>query len=99
MQHYLDEVAGRFNMNDLEVLDRLVAVTVGLVGKHLHYKELTRFKHTVSTPCRSAFMMHYKRRKRRTFRYVRDESCALAMMRSTASIVKAPLALTHSAVK
>ena len=29
-------------MNDLATLDRIVQLTLGLVGKHLPYKELTK---------------------------------------------------------
>ena len=40
LQRYVNEFAGRHNIRDLDTVDQMVAVFVGLVGKRLTYREL-----------------------------------------------------------
>ena len=40
LQRYVNEFAGRHNVRDLDTVDQMVAVVVGLVGKRLMYRDL-----------------------------------------------------------
>ena len=40
LQRYVNEFCGRHNVRDLDTVDQMVAVFVGLVGKRLTYSEL-----------------------------------------------------------
>ena len=40
LQRYVNEFAGRHNMRELDTIDQMAAVTVGLMGKRLTYEAL-----------------------------------------------------------
>lgn len=39
LQRYVDEFSSRHNVRDLDTIDQLVAVVLGLVGKRLMYRD------------------------------------------------------------
>ena len=40
LQKYVNEFAGRHNVRDLDTIDQMTAVVLGLVGKRLQYHDL-----------------------------------------------------------
>ncbi|WP_420614304.1 IS1595 family transposase [Candidatus Spongiisocius sp.] len=49
LQRYVNEFAGRHNVRDLDTLDQMVAIVVGLVGKRLRYADLISGTRGVAT--------------------------------------------------
>ena len=49
LQRYVNEFSGRHNVRDLDTVDQMVAVVLGLVGKRLQYRDLTAGSRGVAT--------------------------------------------------
>lgn len=49
LQRYVNEFSGRHNIRDLDTLDQMVAIVVGLVGKRLKYADLVSGARGVAT--------------------------------------------------
>lgn len=49
LQRYVNEFCGRHNVRDLDTIDQMVAVVLGLVGERLQYQDLIAGPRGVAT--------------------------------------------------